>query len=135
MQVAPVGLGRSAPASILDRSSRSSTIRASRTPSPSITSSSSERSASVTAALRRAEPAVVIAVSGERRSCEIAWRIAVRATSARCVASASAARWAMLARSTATSISRPSGSARRSTSLSAQPLSVDRYSQARRTRA
>ena len=135
VQVAPVALWGTAPASIRDRSSRSSTSFASRTPSPSITSSSSARSASVISRLRSAEPAVVIAVSGERRSCEIACRIAVRATSARCAASARrpvrrCARARPRRRSGGPAVRRDARS-----SSSDQPLSVETYSHARLTRA
>ena len=108
--------GATAPASIFERSSRSSTSRARRAPSASITSSSSVALLVGHAGARRAAPAVVIAVSGERRSCEIARRIAVRATSARFAASASAACSATRSRSSATSSRRPSGSLMRSRS-------------------
>ena len=84
----------------------------------------------MTPPIESAEPAVVIAVSGERRSWEIACRIAVLATSARREASFSAARSETRSRSTATSIRRPSDSATRSIALWSQSTSSVRYSQA-----
>src|SRR6185437_3830849 len=95
--------GFTAPASIFDRSSRSPTMRASRCDSSSITERRSSRSASDSAPSRRPPAAVVMAVSGERKSWETEWRTAVLATSARRVASVSAAWVASRSRSSATS--------------------------------
>ena len=66
---------------------------------------------------------VLIAVSGVRRSCEIACMIAVFATSARRVASASAAVSAIRARSCASAIRLESASRTRSASARVQPPS------------
>ena len=66
-----------APASIRDRSRRSSTIRARRSDSASMAPRRASRSSPARLACRRPLAAVVIAVSGERRSWEIACRRAV----------------------------------------------------------
>src|SRR4051812_7493367 len=95
--------GLTAPASTRERSSRSSTRRASRTDSSRTTARSSSRSSSEMRSSPRPDTAVVIAVSGLRRSCEIACRTAVLATSARWAASLAAARSATRSRSLATS--------------------------------
>src|SRR4051795_8070910 len=58
-------------------------MRASRCDSSSITDSRSSLSPADSAPSRKPPAAVVIAVSGERKSCETAWSTAVLATSAR----------------------------------------------------
>src|SRR4051794_10603663 len=95
--------GFTAPASTRERSSRSSTRCASRAVSSRSTARSSARSSPSMRSSASPETAVVMAVSGLRRSCEIACRTAVLATSARCAASLAAARSANRSRSLATS--------------------------------
>ena len=84
--------GSTAPASMRDMSSRSSISLARRFDWESITSATSACMAGSSGPWRRVSDARMMAVSGVRRSCEIACRIAVLATSARFVASASVAR-------------------------------------------